>query len=492
MEMEKIKNFLGSQYKTILLAAFIAMFLALISILAIKGSYSRYSQDDYCYGYRFRDSNFWKAQIDSYFQAAEYNTNRYSLTMFNGLAEIIGGPKFVPFFPALVMLSLVCILVYIGSLFIKNRGDILIFFTAALAIVFFTFILSPNIYQVLFWLAATNTYTTPTIISALILARILHFTFTGKFTMFNMAEVVVLNILAGGFSETSTAWLLVLWGCTFAAFLFFSPKIYFQKAKWPLILAMAGTLIAIVIMLVNPTNSTRVSFYHSQNLLAGLRVSFSYGLLFIKRSIKFSPLPFGFIAILGFLLSAQSKAVKEVSWKRRAFTIAAILAITYLLCAADMAPSVVLTDSYPGDRQLFPATFSLILGIFASGWVSAKLILPLLTRIIPQKVIAGSLVAVGIVMLIYLGTTFPLAYDKMSLYQARATAWDARQKMILDEKAARQVNITVPEFDSIYGITELGVNRANWVNRCAAWYYGVKSISAIDGYMGIGAFPIAK
>jgi hypothetical protein len=490
--MEKIKNFLGSQYKNIVLAAFIAMFLALISILAIKGTFSRYSQDDYCYGYRFRDSNFWKAQITSYFQPAEYNSNRYSLTMFNGLAEIIGGPKVVPFIPVLIMVSWVCILVYSVSFFIKNRGNILIFITAALAIVFFTFILSPNIYQVLFWLAATNTYTTPTIISTLILARILHFTFTGKFTIFNMAEVVVLNILAGGFSETSTAWLLVLWCCTFAAFLFFSPKDLFHKAKWPLLLAIVGTLIAIGIMLVNPTNSIRVAFYHSQDLFGGLRVSFSYGLLFIKRSIKFSPLPCGFIGILGFLLGAQSKTVKEVSWKRRAFTIAAILAITYLLCAADMAPSVVLTDSYPGDRQLFPATFSLILGIFASGWVSAKLVLSLVTRVILQKVVSVVLLAVGIVMLVYLGTTFPQAYDKMSLYQARATAWDARQLMILDEKSGGQVNITVPEFDSIYGITELGANPANWVNRCAAWYYGVKSISAIDGYMGIGAFPIAK
>ena len=490
--MEKLKNFLGSKYKNLLLATFIAMFLVLISILAIKGSYSRYAQDDYCYGYRFRNNNFWKAQVTSYFQDTEYNSNRYSLTMFSGLAEIAGGPKIVPFIPALVMVSWICILAYIVSLFIKNRGNILVLITAALAIVFFTFIVSPNIYQVLFWLAATNTYTTPTIISTLILGRILHFTFTGKFTIFNMVEVVFLNILAGGFSETSTAWLLVLWCCTFAAFLFFSPKGLFQKAKWPLLLAIAGTLVAIAIMLVNPTNSVRVSFYQSQGLLVGLRNSFSYGLLFIKRSIKFSPLPFGFIAILGFWLSAQLKAAEEISWKRRAFTIAAILASTYLLCAADMAPSVILTGYYPGDRQLFPATFSLILGMFTSGWVSAKLILPLATRIIPQKVVSGILLAVGIVMLIYLGTTFPQAYDKLPLYQARAVAWDARQKMILDAKSAGQVDITVPAFDSIYGITELGPNPGNWVNTCATWYYGVESIIAEDGYMGIGAYPIGK
>ena len=490
--MEKIKVFLGTRYKNILLAVFIAMFLVLFSILAIKGSYSRFAQDDYCYSYRYHKSNFWKVQVESYFQPAEYNSNRYSLTMFNGFAELAGGPRVAPFVPALVMVSWVCILFYIFSLFIKNERNILILITAAFAIVFFTFILSTNIYQALFWLAATNTYTTPIIISTLILGRILHFTFTRKFTIFNMAEVVFLNILAGGFSETSTAWLFVLWCCTFAAFLFFSPKDLFQKARWPLILAIAGTLVAIVIMMINPTNSTRVSFYHSQGLLEGIRNSFSYGLLFIKRSIKFSPLPFGFIAILGFWLSAQSKTGEEISWKRRLFTIAAILAISYLLCVADMAPSVVLTGSYPGDRQLFPATFSLVLGMFSSGWVSAKLILPYVTRIIPQKVVSGILLAGGIVMLIYLGTTFPQAYDKLPLYQARATAWDARQKMILDAKSTGQMDITVPAFDSIYGITELGADPKHWVNTCAAWYYGVDSITAVDGYMGIHAYPIGK
>jgi hypothetical protein len=490
--MEKIRKYFTSQYENIFLAAFIAMFLVLFSILAIKGSYSRYAQDDYCYGYRFRTANFWKAQLVSYFQPTEYNSNRYSLTMFNGLAELAGGPNFAPFLPILVMVSWVCILVYVVSLFIKSRRNILILITAGMVIVFFTFLLAPNMYQVLFWVASINTYTTPILISTFILARILHFTFTGKFTIFNIVEVVLLNILAGGFSETSTAWLLALWICTFAAFLCFRPKDLFRKAMWPLILAIVGTLIAIVIMLVNPTNSIRVSFYHSQSLLAGLWQSFSYGLLFVKRSIKFSLLPFGVIAILGFWLGAHSQAGEEASWKRKLAAIAAILAITFLLCAADMAPSVILTDSYPGDRQLFPAAFSLVFGLFASGWVSAKLVLPLAARLIPQKVVSGVLFVVGIVMLVYLGTTFPQVYNKLPLYQARAVAWDARQKMILDEKSAGLVDITVPEFDSIYGITELGTNRENWVNRCAAWYYGVKSISAVDGYMGIGAYPIGK
>jgi len=118
--------------------------------------------------------------------------------------------------------------------------------------------------------------------------------------------------------------------------------------------------------------------------------------------------------------------------------------------------------------------------------------MPWVARIVLQKYVNVAQIALAVMLLAYLGTKFPQVYDKLPLYQARATAWDARQQIILDSKAAGQIDITVPEFDSIYGITELGSNPGGWVNRCAAWYYGVESITAEDGYMGFGAYSIAK
>ena len=490
--MNKVTAFLASKYKPIILAAFIAAFLGLFSLLAIKGSYSRYAQDDYCYGYRFRVDNFWKAQVKSYFGYTEYNANRYSLTLFNGLAEQMGGPSFAPFMPALLLTSWVAILIYILYLLLRKPGQPLLWIIAAPAIVLFTFLASPNLYQILFWVSATNTYTTPTIITTLILARILHFTLRGKFTKWNMAEVIFLNILAGAFSETLTAWLLALWCCMFVVLLTLSPNGLFQKAKWPLILAVAGTLVAIVLMVINPTNAHRVSFYRPENVLLRFFQSFSTGLLFIKRSLKFTPLPFGFVLLLGVWLGAQTTSSAIGTWKKGLLAIAATLATGFLLCSAVMAPSVVLTNSYPSDRMLLSATFSLILALCAAGWIAANLVTSWLSKLIPQKVVTASLIALGVVMLAYLGTTFPQVYDKMPLYKARAVAWDARQQMILESKAAGQRDITVPAFDSIFGITELGSDSHNWVNTCAAWYYRVDSITAKDGYQGFSAFPIGR
>jgi hypothetical protein len=44
----------------------------------------------------------------------------------------------------------------------------------------------------------------------------------------------------------------------------------------------------------------------------------------------------------------------------------------------------------------------------------------------------------------------------------------------------------------VYGITELQIELDNWVNQCAAKYYGVCSISAEETYAGISALPIGK
>ena len=65
-------------------------------------------------------------------------------------------------------------------------------------------------------------------------------------------------------------------------------------------------------------------------------------------------------------------------------------------------------------------------------------------------------------------------------YRARATAWDARNAQILADKAQGLENIQVEEFDSISEISELHPDAGFWVNSCAASFYDVQTISAIE------------
>ena len=100
----KRKSLFGKipQVGTLLL---IFIFIGLLSIYGIKGTYSRYAQDDYCYGYKVRDMGFWNMQIQSYMHINEFNSDRYSLTIAHSLVELSGGPKTVPVLPTLEILA---------------------------------------------------------------------------------------------------------------------------------------------------------------------------------------------------------------------------------------------------------------------------------------------------------------------------------------------------------------------------------------------------
>jgi hypothetical protein len=62
--------------------------------------------------------------------------------------------------------------------------------------------------------------------------------------------------------------------------------------------------------------------------------------------------------------------------------------------------------------------------------------------------------------------------------QARAQAWDARAASIEQEKAAGKQELIVKALDSYGRIRELSDNPKLWVNKCAAVYYGVQSLTA--------------
>jgi len=62
-------------------------------LMAITGFSSRFLQDDYCYGSTIKAQGFFKGVVYPYFHSTEYNGNRYSLTLFAGLSEIVFGTR---------------------------------------------------------------------------------------------------------------------------------------------------------------------------------------------------------------------------------------------------------------------------------------------------------------------------------------------------------------------------------------------------------------
>ena len=72
---------------------------------------------------------------------------------------------------------------------------------------------------------------------------------------------------------------------------------------------------------------------------------------------------------------------------------------------------------------------------------------------------------------------YPEALAPLSFFQKRAQFWDARDAAIRQAKAAGLMVVDVHAIDSYAGVIEL-YPQPNWVNSCAASYYGVDQIRA--------------
>lgn len=72
-------------------------------------------------------------------------------------------------------------------------------------------------------------------------------------------------------------------------------------------------------------------------------------------------------------------------------------------------------------------------------------------------------------------------------YRTRAQEWDRRDAHIYDLRELGQTDLIVPQFGGIYDVKELDNLPTHWVNRCAADYYEVNSISAVTIHGGADA-----
>jgi len=145
-------------------------------------------------------------QIHSYFYPTEFNSNRYSLTFAHSLVEVLGGATFVPVLPILEIAAWSVSLFYLIYQLLKGKISfvrIAVAALSALGILFFTFYLSGNLYQILYWLSGMQTYLTPMVLNTLIFGRLAALAHTTSIKTRHFIEIALLGLIAGGFSETT-------------------------------------------------------------------------------------------------------------------------------------------------------------------------------------------------------------------------------------------------------------------------------------------------
>lgn len=85
-------------------------------------------------------------------------------------------------------------------------------------------------------------------------------------------------------------------------------------------------------------------------------------------------------------------------------------------------------------------------------------------------------------LLIILSSAYPLYTARQTTthllpwYRLHAEQWDARDAQIRQAVAQGVTDLVVIQIDDMDGVLEYKEN--NWVNRCAAEYYGLETLSA--------------
>lgn len=450
-----------------------AMILALAPF-AYTGWFARYQADDYCSAQLLRGEGFWRAQWISYTGWS----NRFSTMLVTGLIDPLDvfGMQILPGLLTAGLLGAAVLLLF--RLRALSGAGVPGGFLWALAAggVFFGLYTLPERFQALYWRSGSVTYTLPVVCLLLLLAALTARP-GARGRRRRAALLGLFSFFAAGFSETTAAMQITALTLGLAGLVIYektSGRRALERSGWTA--ALAGALAALIVMALAPGNAVRMSqMPQPPGLLIWLAMSLRHGAALLFDGVSSYLLPRAAGLILGLAL-ALLRDWSRTPVRRLAWTLLAVLPILYLLAAAACAPSVYAQSAYPEPRALSAANFVLAAGVTAAGWLTGGLI----QKLLAGRLRPGVLRALGALAVVVLGV-YALyggwrTLGEAAEYRARAAAWDARVAQIERLRLRGETAVEVNALDSIGSIAELSADPEDWVNRCAAGYYGVEEI----------------
>ncbi|MBA4384797.1 MAG: hypothetical protein C0410_08680 [Anaerolinea sp.] len=417
-------------------------------------------------------------------------------------------------------------------------------FIVAEVLVLFTLGMAPNWVQVYFWRAGMFPYLAPLVTGSLLMALLAKSLPMGKYRWIWLTLVLITAFLTGGFSEIAVVAELAILGLGLCIMLLYKKGRKALILPFGLaILGCVAAMALIVLSPMNMLRLQR-SYSESTPILQTLINSFQGGLTFYLATLYRSTLYYISALLIFTLLGWGINKRLDTSalpLKRLLLMAGGLILAAYLVTSAAMAPGFYAENSYPSDRaQIVPRFISLLLALglgFLAGnacvgvkkrWLSSILFALLgaagllvialwfngmklqfhpptypemrewvrANQWISLVILVGSLlvsvlivwktgirlslsiwlVLLGIPALI-MGARFLAEYPLM---QQRAELWDGRDAVIRQQQAVGETQLVVPAMNSLTGILELSDYEGFWVNNCAALYYGVESISAVE------------
>jgi hypothetical protein len=463
-------------FRLVLILANLFLFIAL-AIYAYRGFFSRYWADDYCFGAIYNQYGLFEGTGFFY----QNISNRFAAYFLVGLNELFG-ENAIHFLPALMILITVLIYTRVFQLAFRLIKFPQPWYSSVLLsqmLTYFMAFMAPNLFQSLFWRSGMVSYFAPIPFLGLALILLLSGLLEG-FKWYGLAGLFLVAFFSAGLSETFAALETGLW-----IILIFSGFLFLSKKERRLLLkgvspALVGSLAAMGIMILAPGNNMRLeTLEQASSPWQVIFLSLKFAANFTYRTLRGLPIPtlilFTMTLIFGYHLSGHEKlAIQDSTWLK---ILLGSLLFGYILLVCVAAPTAYGMLAYPEERAWMLGRFVTILSMTVAGFSAG-----ILSHRWMDRVVDTCLMSIVILLLL---SIYPLKgawveWQQLPQWKAVAQAWDERHAEILDRIETDENSLTVRAFDSIGSVAELTADPNYWVNVCAANYYDVEEIIAVE------------
>jgi hypothetical protein len=453
---------------------------SIIIYYVVKSSnYVRYYGDDYCTSSVLNKIGYFEAQIYWYSSWS----GRFSYNAFVHFSEIF-------YLNSIIILPIIlcCFLIIsLSFLFIKiintkNTINIIISTIAAILFTGMMIILSPNIYQTLYWQTGSLTYFIPFIFLTAALALPFDIKNNTKSKNF-IIKVIVFSILifiAGGFSESYVAMQTTL------LILILGALIIKKINKKKIIIFIYGTLSSIAsmaIILLAPGNKVRQDLLPESQPIFEVIKNTIFGVMDYFKQILNDPNYVASIALLiivGIIFAFISKNKRSINNKNIILEILYIIFSVICLVASIYGPGWLALSSNPPERTQFLAIYpvllcSLILGVSIGFYYRSIRVSSF------QTGIRGSIIAISLLMIVNL-MNFSIITGRETLenIMTYSYAWEIQVESINYQKEKGENDLIIEWIIPLGELPDPQESSEGWVNVCMSRFHNVNTIKATN------------
>jgi hypothetical protein len=287
--------------------------------------------------------------------------------------------------------------------------------------------------------------------------------------------IFLLALLGGGFSEASSTVLVSTLGLytLIAGIGYRQKKAWAQRTFVPALVALAGTVLAMALLVFAPTTQIRRERYGEPAGLVELIIllyQFTYAFFVLSIKDYQNVVIIAMSIFSGFLFLPSVETDKPLN----ILLLAALVGIlSVFLVAASLAPSAYVERGLPADRTMIIPRFIAVFGFVVAGCLTGLALRELYTARWLEALATLLLLASYAYPLYSLSVTA----EKIPLYAQRAQAWDAREDTIQAAIAAGDERANVYAIDGfpVGGIRDFDPQGKTgfWITKCAQDYYGI-------------------